>query len=85
MVHKLLAPPNPPIVVSDKPEECAAFHSMVVGVISYLRNPSHHTLNDDTEWSLAWSVVGIIDNLLSEIDNALVLGEEPEISEGNNK
>jgi hypothetical protein len=63
LAHKLLAPPNPVIVVSDKPEECSAFHKMVVGVIVYLRNPSHHSLNDNTERALAWSVVGIVDSL----------------------
>lgn len=77
LAHKLLASPNPAIVVSDKPEECTAFHRMVVGIIAYLRNPSHHSLNDDTEWSLAWSVVGIVDSLLSELDNSYISGEEP--------
>jgi len=70
LAHRLLAPPNPVIVVSDKPEECSAFHKMVVGIIAYLRNPSHHSLNDNTEWTLAWSVVGIVDSLLYELDNA---------------
>lgn len=77
LAHKLLAPPNPPIIVSDKPEERSAFHKMVVGIISYLRNPSHHSLNEDTEWSLAWSVVGIVDSLLSELDNSYIPEEKP--------
>ena len=78
LAHKLLAPPKPAIVVSDKPEERSAFHKMVVGIIAYLRNPSHHSLNDGTEWSLAWSVVGIVDSLLSELDNSYISVDKPE-------
>lgn len=77
LAHRLLAPPNPAIIVSDKPEERSAFHKMVVGIISYLRNPSHHSLNEDTEWSLAWSVVGVVDSLLSELDNSYISQEKP--------
>lgn len=77
LVNKLLSPNNPVIVVSDKQPERIAFHKMVVGIIAYLRNPSHHSLNDDTEWSLAWSVVGLIDSLLSELDHSYVSGEKP--------
>jgi len=76
LAHRLLAPPNPPIIVSDKPEERSAFHKMVVGIMSYLRNPSHHSLNEDTEWSLAWSVVGIVDSLLSELDGSYISEEK---------
>ncbi|MFC2060743.1 TIGR02391 family protein [Chloroflexota bacterium] len=77
LANKLLSPNNPVIVVSDKHQERIAFHKMVVGIISYLRNPSHHSLNDDTEWSLAWSVVGIIDSILSELDDSYISGEKP--------
>lgn len=49
---------------------------MVVGIIAYLRNPSHHSLNDETDWSLAWSVVGIVDSLLSELDNSYISQEK---------
>jgi hypothetical protein len=86
LAHRLLAPPNPRIMVSDNLDECSAFHKIVVGIISYLRNPSHHTLNHDTEWSLAWSVVGIIDSLLSEIDNSYITSEETKpVLKKNNK
>jgi|WetSurMetagenome_2_1015567.scaffolds.fasta_scaffold143356_1 hypothetical protein len=85
LAHKLLAPPNPAIIVSDKPDECSAFHKMVVGVITYLRNPSHHTLNDDTDWSLAWSVVGIVDSLISEIGNAYVAEDKTKDQQKNTK
>lgn len=80
LVHKLLGPPNPAIVVSEKKDECLAFYKMVVGVVAYLRNPSHHSLNDDTDWTLAWSVIGIVDSLLSEIEGSYVAGEEPKIA-----
>jgi hypothetical protein len=76
LAHKLLGPATPPIIVSDKPEERSAFHKMVVGMISYLRNPSHHSLSEDTEWSLAWSVVGIVDSLLSELDGSYMSEEK---------
>lgn len=77
LANKLLSPINPVIVVSDKQQERNAFHKMVVGIVAYLRNPSHHSLSDDTEWSLAWSVVGIIDSILSELDNSYISGEKP--------
>ncbi len=70
LANKLLSPRQPLIVISDNPIERAAFHKMVVGIIAYLRNPSHHLLDDKTEWALAWSVVGIIDALLSVLKNA---------------
>jgi len=85
LAHRLLAPPNPAIIVSDKPDERSAFHKMVVGMISYLRNPSHHSLNEDTEWALAWSVVGIVDSLLSELDNSYISEEEPETKLGEKR
>lgn len=75
LANKLLSPNKPAIVVSDKPIERAAFHKMVVGIIAYLRNPSHHFLDDKTEWSLAWSVVGIIDSLLAELENSYIAGD----------
>lgn len=77
LANRLLSPNNPVIVVSEKLPERVAFHKMVIGIISYLRNPSHHSLNEKTAWSLAWSVVGIIDSLLSELDNSYVSGEKP--------
>lgn len=72
LANKLLSPNKPVIVISDKQIERAAFHKMVVGIIAYLRNPSHHSLDDKTEWTLAWSVVGIIDSLLSQLENSYI-------------
>lgn len=86
LANKLLSSNEPIIIVSDKPQERIAFHKMVVGIIAYLRNPSHHSLNDETEWSLAWSVVGLIDNLLSELVNSYVTKENRlETKEGKSK
>ena len=72
LVNRLLGGSNPIVVISDKQLEREAFHKMVVGIVSYLRNPSHHTLTDSTEWSLAWSVVGLVDSILSQLSNAYV-------------
>ena len=77
LAAKLLSPDNPIIVISENKQERSAFLKIVIGIVSYLRNPSHHSLNDDTKWSLAWSVVGVIDSLLSELDNAYISGEKP--------
>jgi hypothetical protein len=75
LANKLLAPKEPVIVISEKQIERAAFHKMVVGIIAYLRNPSHHLLDDKTEWALAWAVVGIIDALLSQLENSYIAGD----------
>jgi hypothetical protein len=72
LANKLLSPNKPVVVISDKPTERAAFHKIVVGIIAYFRNPSHHFLDDKTKWSLAWSVVGIIDSLLSQLENSYI-------------
>jgi len=70
LANRLLASKTPVIVISEKEKEREAFHKMVVGIIAYLRNPSHHFLDDKTRWSLAWSVVGIVDSLLSQLENS---------------
>ena len=72
LAHRLLSSDKPVLVVSDKQTERVAFHKVVVGMIAYFRNPSHHFLEDNTKWSLAWSVVGIIDSLLSQLENSYV-------------
>ena len=84
LANKLLSPNRPVIVVSEKQTERAAFHKMVVGVIAYLRNPSHHSLDDETEWSLAWSVVGLIDSLLSQLENSYI-AQDSEEEKGQSK
>jgi hypothetical protein len=84
LANKLLSPSKPVIVISDKQIERVAFHKMVVGIIAYLRNPSHHSLDDKTEWALAWSVVGIIDSLLSQLKNSYI-AEDSEDNKGQGK
>lgn len=72
LVNNLLSPKEPVIVISDDPKDRIAFHKMAVGIMAYLRNPSHHFLDDKIEWALAWSVVGIIDSLLSVLKNSYI-------------
>ncbi|MCJ7515589.1 MAG: TIGR02391 family protein [Dehalococcoidia bacterium] len=72
LVNKLLSPENPVLVVSSERQKQAAFHRIMLGVFSYLRNPYHHTLDSLTEWSWAWSTVGLIDRLLAEIESCSV-------------
>lgn len=76
LANKLLSPSNPVIVVSEDKLERVAFLKMIQGVFAYLRNSSHHSLDDKTKWSLAWSVVGLIDSLLIELDHSYVSGEK---------
>jgi hypothetical protein len=75
LANKLLSPARPVIVVSDDKLERTAFLKMVQGVFAYLRNSSHHSLDNRTKRSLAWSVVGLVDALLLELDNSYVPGE----------
>ena len=75
LANKLLSPSKPVIVISDKQTERVAFHKIVVGIIAYLRNPSHHFLDDKTEWALAWSVVGMIDSLLSQLEGSYIAND----------
>jgi hypothetical protein len=77
LINSLLSPEKPVLSVSpDKPDR-VAFHRMMLGICAYLRNPFHHTLDNKTEWSLAWSVVGLVDSLLYDLSKSQVL----EISE----
>jgi hypothetical protein len=46
---------------------------MARGIFAYWRNPFHHKLNDKTELTLAWSVVGVIDSILAEINASSVV------------
>lgn len=74
LVNKIFAPDNPVLSISDNKNKRIAFHRIMLGVISYLRNPSHHRLDPSTEWSWAWSTVGFIDTLLLEINSCVVVG-----------
>lgn len=68
LVNKLLSPDKPVLVISAEKQKRIAFHRIMLGVFSYLRNPYHHKLDPLTEWSWAWSTVGLVDRLLAEID-----------------
>jgi hypothetical protein len=72
LAGKLLSPSNPVIVVSKEKREREAFLKMVQGIFAYFRNSSHHALDDKTRWSLAWSVVGLVDSILIELNDSYV-------------
>ena len=69
LVNKLLSPQEPSVVCGDRHQQTQVFR-MLGGVLAYLRNPSHHSIDDDTAWSWAWSVVGLVDQLLDVIASA---------------
>ncbi len=68
LVNTLFSPNNPVLIISDNRKEQIAFYRVLLGIVSYLRNPHHHKLDDRTEWTWAWSIVGFIDKLLAEIE-----------------
>lgn len=72
LIDKLFQPDSPILSISSDRAERVKFREILIGVISYLRNPYHHHLDDSTEWSWAWSTVGFIDVLLNEVDNCIV-------------
>ncbi len=72
LVNKLLSPNNPVLVISSEKPKQLAFHQIMLGAVSYLRNPYHHSLDPYTEWSWAWSTVGFIDRLLSDIEICVI-------------
>jgi len=72
LVNRLCAPDNPIVSVSDDRTKRIAFHKMLTGVFAYLRHPYHHRLDAETEWSWAWSIVGLVDQLLFEVEQSVV-------------
>lgn len=66
LINKLLSPNDPVIVYGDRLKQNQLFR-MLGGVVAYLRNPSHHSVDGSVEWSWAWSVVGLIDQLLEDL------------------
>lgn len=69
LVNTLLNPGAPILSISTDTRERASFHRIMLGVFAYLRNPFHHHIDDTTDWSWSWSIVGFIDHLLYELDN----------------
>ena len=72
LVNRLFSPGDPVLVISSERHEQVAFHRILLGIVSYLRNPSHHRLDASTEWSWAWCIVGFIDRLLYDIESCTV-------------
>ena len=68
LINRVFSVDDPALSVSDDRVRRIAIRNMLIGVVSYLRNPSHHSIDDQTEWSWAWSTVGLIDRLLTDID-----------------
>ena len=63
VVNHFFSPDKPVLIISSEKLKRIALHRILLGVISYLRNPSHHRLDQSTEWSWAWSTVGFVDKL----------------------
>ena len=74
LVNKVFSVDAPALSVSDDRSRRIAIRNILIGVVSYLRNPSHHHIDDQTEWSWAWSTVGLIDRLLLDIEGCEVTG-----------
>jgi hypothetical protein len=72
LVNKLSAPDNPILSISNDRARRIAFHRMLLGVVSYLRNHYYHQLDTSTRWSWAWFTVSLIDHLLADIDSCIV-------------
>lgn len=72
LVNTLLSPSSPVLLISTDQRERAAFQKIMLGVGSYFRNPFHHKIDDNTEWSWAWAIIGLIDHLLFELENCVI-------------
>jgi hypothetical protein len=69
LVNRVFAPDKAVLIASSEEHKRIAFHRILLGTVSYLRNPYHHQLEANTEWSWAWSVTGLIDKLLAEVES----------------
>jgi len=76
LVNKLFPPDKPILSISDDKKKRIAFHRILLGIFSYLRNEYHHKIDDMTQWSWAWSTVGFIDRLLVEIDSCTLTEDQ---------
>lgn len=77
LVNQLFSPTKPILEVSSEKDKRISFHRILLGVVSYLRNPYHHKLDPSVEWSWAWSTVGLVDRLLLETDSCAVSDNTP--------
>lgn len=73
LINRVFKPDKPVLSISSDEYQRRAFHRIMLGVVSYLRNPYHHRLNPNVEWSWAWSTVGFIDRLLADIDSCVLV------------
>lgn len=72
LVNKLFKHDKPILSISSDKTIRLALHKILIGIFSYLRNPYHHRLDDQTEWSWSWSIVGLIDQLLLDVDSCTI-------------
>ncbi len=72
LINKLFNPDKPVLEISSDKTKRVALQGILLGAVSYLRNPHHHSLDPQVEWSWAWSVVGLIDHLLADVDSCTV-------------
>ena len=77
LVNQVFNVDHPVLIVSQEKGKRLAFHRILLGVFAYLRNPYHHTIDANTEWSWAWSTVGFIDRLLADIEGCSISGSSP--------
>jgi len=74
LINRLFSVDDATLSVSDDRVRRIAIRNILVGVVSYLRNPSHHHIDDQTQWSWAWSTVGLIDRLITDVEACEVRG-----------
>ena len=67
LINKLFSINSPVLSISDDRARRVGLRNMLIGVVSYLRNPSHHVIDDQVDWSWAWSTIGLIDRLMLEV------------------
>ena len=72
LVNKIFAPKSPVLSISSDEKKRLVFYKILLGVFAYFRNPFHHSIDSETEWSWAWSVVGLVDILLTDIKSCVV-------------
>lgn len=73
LVNRLMSPKSAVISVSDDERRRIAFHKICIGVIAYPRNESHHGLDNNSQITWAWAVVGLVDQLLRELKGAHII------------
>lgn len=68
LVNRVFSPDKPVLEYSSEKLRRIQFHRMLLGVVSFVRNQIHHSIDDSVEWSWAWSVVGLVDRLLTDVE-----------------